>query len=47
MRGPSMKSIRKELLLNNLILILCASIFIGYNIISYMVSFVQDNQLLT
>lgn len=42
-----MKSIRKELLLNNLILILCASIFIGYNIISYMVSFVQDNQLLT
>ncbi len=42
-----MKSIRRELLLNNLILIVCASIFIGYNIISYMTSFVQNNQLLT
>lgn len=42
-----MKSIRKELLFNNLILILCACIFIGYNMISYMTSFVQDNKLLT
>ncbi len=42
-----MKSIRKELLLNNLILILCASLFIGYNMISYMNFFVQDNRLLT
>lgn len=42
-----MKSIRRELLLNNLILILCAGILIGCNMISYMASFVQDNRLLT
>lgn len=42
-----MKSIRKELLLNSLILILCAGLFIGYSLISYMTSFVQDNRLLT
>lgn len=41
-----MKSIRKELLRNNLILILCASMFIGWNMISYMTSFMQDNELL-
>lgn len=42
-----MKSIRKELLRNNLILILCAGMFIGWNMISYMTSFLQDNKLLS
>lgn len=41
-----MKSIRKELLRNNLILILCACVFIGYNMISHMTSVVQNNSLL-
>lgn len=42
-----MKSIRKELVLHNFILVVCAVIFIACNMISYISSFSQDHELLT
>lgn len=41
-----MRSIRKELLYNNLILILCAGMFIAYGMIYHIASFLQDNRLM-